>query len=61
MPWVLQKISYIIPARHFIVIVKGIMIKGQGLDTLWPETCILALEALIFIGLSIRQLKPRLE
>ncbi|MBS3806091.1 MAG: ABC transporter permease [Bacteroidales bacterium] len=61
MPWPLQWLSTIIPARYFIVLIKNIMIKGTGLLFIWKETLILLLMTVIFIGLSIRNFKIRLE
>jgi ABC-2 type transport system permease protein len=37
MPAVIQPITYLIPLRYFLVIVRGIFLKGVGLETLWPE------------------------
>lgn len=61
MPWPLQAISHLIPARWFIVILKGIMLKGVGLETLWPETVILLGMATFLILASIRSFKVRLQ
>ena len=61
MPDVLQWFSAIIPARWFIVIVKGIMLKGVGLEIIWQETLILSGMALFLIAVSIKKFKIRLE
>ncbi len=61
MPWVLQKIGALIPATWFNQIIKGSMIKGVGIDLLWYPTMILAVMAVVFIGLSARNFKNRLE
>jgi ABC-2 type transport system permease protein len=61
MPWVLQKIGALIPATWFNQIIKGIMIKGIGIDLLWFPTMILGIMAVVFIGLSARNFKNRLE
>ena len=61
MPWPLQLISNIIPAKWFIIIIKGIMLKGVGLTYLWKETLILMVTTVFFIGLSIKKYKIRLE
>ncbi|MCB0472836.1 MAG: ABC transporter permease [Flavobacteriaceae bacterium] len=61
MPVILQVISNIIPARWFIVILKGIMLKGVGLGYLWKETLILIAMALFFIVVSTKKYKIRLE
>ena len=61
MPIPLQVISNIIPAKWFIVILKGIMLKGVGLSYLWKETLILLGMTLLFIAISIKKYKIRLE
>jgi ABC-2 type transport system permease protein len=37
MPAVVQPITYLIPLRYFLVILRGIFLKGVGLETLWPQ------------------------
>lgn len=61
MPQVLQILGNLIPATWFNQIIKGIMIKGIGIRYLWFQTGVLGLMALIFIGLSVRNFKDRLE
>jgi ABC-2 type transport system permease protein len=61
MPKVYDYVSMILPPRYFIVIIKSIMIKGTGFMYVWKETLVLILMTLIFIGLSVRNFKIRLE
>jgi ABC-2 type transport system permease protein len=61
MPIPLQAISNIIPAKWFIIILKGIMLKGVGLAYIWKETLILLGMTLFFIALSVKKYKIRLE
>ncbi|HMX40075.1 MAG TPA: ABC transporter permease [Saprospiraceae bacterium] len=61
MPMPLQVIGNIIPATHFNPVVKGIMIKGVGLEALWRQVSILGLMAIVFVALSLRNFKDRLE
>jgi len=61
MPWPLQLISNIIPARWFLVIVRSIMLKGSGILLIWKETLILAIMTTGFILLSVKSFKVRLE
>jgi ABC-2 type transport system permease protein len=42
MPAVIQPFTYLIPLRYFLVIVRGIFLKGIGLDLLWPQAAALA-------------------
>lgn len=61
MPLPLQILSNIIPAKWFIIILKGIMLKGVGISLLWKETLILMAMTVFFIVLSIKKYKIRLE
>ncbi|MCI2228592.1 ABC transporter permease [Polaribacter sp. MSW13] len=61
MPLPLQVISNIIPAKWFIIIIKGIMLKGVGLQYIWKETFILLGMTIFFIALSVKKYKIRLE
>jgi ABC-2 type transport system permease protein len=61
MPVVLQWVSHIIPARWFISIIRGIMLKGVGISFLWKETLILIGMTVFFIAVSVKKFKIRLE
>jgi len=61
MPPLLQVISNIVPPRWFIVIIKAIMLKGVGIAYIWKETLIIAAMTFVFIGLSIKKFKVRLD
>ena len=61
MPRVLQWISQVVPARWFVVIARGIMLKGVGLHYLWKETLILACMTALLLVLSTRSFKVRLS
>lgn len=61
MPLPLQIISNIIPAKWFIIIIKGIMLKGVGISFIWKESLILLGMTLFFIALSVKKYKIRLE
>ncbi len=60
MPKALQYISVIIPAKYYINLVKDIMIKGVGPTVIWKDAAVLLLMTAVLIGLTIRNLKPRL-
>jgi ABC-2 type transport system permease protein len=61
MPIALQIISNAVPARWFIAIVKGIMLKGSSFGYIMKETFILIGMAVFLILLSIKKFKTRLE
>ena len=61
MPWPLRACRIVVPARWFVTIARGIMLKGVGLDYLWRETLVLAAMALVLLAASTRSFKERLE
>ena len=61
MPWPLQVLSNIVPARWFVVVARAIMLKGIGLAYLWRETLVLMLMATALLVLSTRSFRERLE
>jgi len=61
MPWPLQVLSNIVPARWFVVVARAIMLKGIGLAYLWRETLVLTLMATALLVLSTRSFRERLE
>jgi ABC-2 type transport system permease protein len=60
MPKWLQVITYAIPARYFITILRGIYLKGVGIDDLWFETLALVLFVWIATGAAIRKFKKKI-
>jgi ABC-2 type transport system permease protein len=61
MPKAYDWVSAILPPRYFIVIIKNIMIKGTGFLYVWKETLILLIMTTLFIGLSVKKFKVRLQ
>ena len=61
MPKVLQVISDAVPAKWFVLIARGIMLKGVGLAYLWQETLVLTGTAALLLVASTRSFKVRLQ
>jgi ABC-2 type transport system permease protein len=61
MPKIYDYVSMILPPRYFIVIIKNIMIKGTGFMYIWKETAVLTGMTILFIGLSVKKFRIRLE
>jgi len=57
----LQVLCQLMPPRWFIVIVKNVMVKGTGFYYVWFETLVLVAMTLLFILLSYKKFKIRLE
>jgi ABC-2 type transport system permease protein len=61
MPLALQYFSHLMPPKWFVIIIKNIIIKGNGLEVIWKEVLILLGMTIFFITLSIKKFKTRLE
>jgi len=61
MPTVLQWLSYAIPLRYFLVIIRALMIKGVGLDAILPEVIALTIFGVVIMGAAALRFKKRLD
>ena len=61
MPKLIQTVTYFIPIRYFLVIVRGIFLKGTGLNYLAKEVWPLLLFGSIILGLSILRFRKKIE
>lgn len=61
MPEWLQYITYLNPLRYFIIIIRGVFLKGNSLDILWPEMIALAILGGVSILLSSLRFQKRLK
>jgi ABC-2 type transport system permease protein len=52
LPWVLQALSYLYPARYFMAITRTIFLKGGGMEVLWPDMLALAIFAVSIVTLA---------
>src|SRR4029079_17398789 len=60
MPDWIQPITYLIPLRYFVVILRGIFLKGVGLETLWPQALALFVWGAVILALAVRRSSKRL-
>ncbi|HVN67857.1 MAG TPA: ABC transporter permease [Candidatus Sulfotelmatobacter sp.] len=61
MPWLLQGISLLLPARYYMDILRGIFLKGVGLNYLWPNFLLLLAISTLVLTASVRRFKKRIE
>jgi ABC-2 type transport system permease protein len=61
MPVPLQVVSTIVPARWFVDVVRGIMLKGAGPAELWPNVLILTVMLLVLLAVAVRKTPARLS
>jgi len=60
MPFVIQQVTRIIPARYFVTIMKGIFLKGVGFTVLWTEFLFLLIYAALVLLIAARKLREKM-
>jgi ABC-2 type transport system permease protein len=61
MPEGIRWLTYVIPLRYFLVVVRGIFLKGNGLEILWPQVAVLMAMGVLILGASSLRLRKRLS
>lgn len=61
MPLIFKYISLLNPLRHYVAIVRGILLKGSGLDVLWLNAIALLVFAIVLLSISINQFRRQLS
>ena len=61
MPRIIQFITYANPIRYFLVIIRGIFLKGIGLGVLWPQLAALAIIGTSLLLISMLRFRKRIE
>ncbi len=61
MPQVLQWISYAVPMRYFLIIARGVILKGVGLEDIWIEVVALSIFSLVMMGAAAARFRKRLD
>jgi drug efflux transport system permease protein len=59
MPVVIQALTYVVPARYFLVALRGVILKGSGLGPYWRDVLFLSLFATAVLGVSYFRLTRR--
>lgn len=57
MPQAIQYLTYLMPIRYFAIIVRGILLRGIGIEILWPQALALILLGILTLALSITRLR----
>jgi len=60
MPVIIQYITYLVPLRYFIVILRGIILKGIGISELWPQILALLIFGILIVLLSSLRFRKKL-
>jgi ABC-2 type transport system permease protein len=60
MPAVLRAFTYLIPARYFITVTRGVFLKGVGFEVLWIQGLFMTAFAILGLGLAVRAFRKEL-
>jgi len=61
MPQLFQWVGLLLPLTHFLKVLRGILLKGVGLEALWREVAVLAGFAIVMIVLSVQRFQKTLD
>lgn len=61
MPIVIQYFAELLPLKHFLIIIRGIFLKGIGMETIWKEVFYLIGFSLAILGLAVMRFKKKLD
>ncbi len=60
MPRIIQWVTYLVPLRYFVEIVRGVFLRGVGMEVLWPQMAVLAALGAVIFALSATRFQKRL-
>ncbi|MGD9030767.1 MAG: ABC transporter permease [Anaerolineae bacterium] len=61
LPGMLQQVARVVPLRHYLTIVRSVMLKGAGLDALWPHAVAMAAMGMLVMAVAVRNLSRSLD
>ncbi len=61
MPTIVQQLTYLNPMRYFLEIVRGIFLRGSGMDTLWPNLVALLVFGVTILSFSVSRFHKTME
>jgi ABC-2 type transport system permease protein len=61
MPWLLQRIANFVPIKHWLIVLRSILLKGAGVHVFWKELLSLAALGLVINVVTLFFLRKRLE
>jgi ABC-2 type transport system permease protein len=59
MPLPIRAVTYIFPTRYFVTILKGIFLRGVGIEVLWLEVGLLLIYAAVVFTIATRKMRQK--
>jgi ABC-2 type transport system permease protein len=61
MPLILQIVSYMVPLRYFLNIIRALLLKGVGVEAVWPDVLMMTAFGVLIMGAAARRFRKRLD
>ena len=61
MPRAIQLVTYLIPLRYYAEIIRGVFLRGSGIDVLWPEALVLLGMGVAILTVASLRFRKRLD
>jgi ABC-2 type transport system permease protein len=61
MPWFLQALSYVVPLRYYLIIIRSVVLKGVGAEALATEIVALAIFGVVTMAAAALRFRKRLD
>jgi ABC-2 type transport system permease protein len=61
MPVLLQGITFLIPARYFVVVTRGVLLKGVGVGAMWPQAVAMLVFAVVGLALATKVFRKEIK
>jgi ABC-2 type transport system permease protein len=61
MPPLIQLVTYAIPLRYYAEVIRGVFLRGSGLDVLWPEAVVLLAMGIVIMAVASLRFRKRLD
>jgi ABC-2 type transport system permease protein len=61
MPEFMQWLTYLDPLRYFLDVLRGVYLKGVGLEVLWPQMAAMGVSALVMLSISVARFHKSLD
>jgi len=61
LPLPIRMVSYLLPATHFLVVIRGIYLKGVGMAVLWKQVAVLSGYAVLLMAIAAKRFRKRIS